>query len=211
MIITGSSLISSAIRMAARNMDLPEDAIFHSDRGSNYTSAEFAAVLQELGIRQSAGRTGICYDNALAESFNASLKVERVHCTAYPTRKRAMEDIARYMSFAIIGSGSTPRSGTGHRRKSTTSTRTGSSQHKFTSKKLSGKRGASQSRELSCSRVVVSGWSRSAGSACCREMQRSPGRTALTKITSPARELRCQTMLPLRLRLMPVIRGSRWT
>ena len=92
-------LISSAIRMAARNMDLPEDAIFHSDRGSNYTSAEFAAVLQELGIRQSVGRTGICYDNALAESFNASLKVERVHRTAYPTRKRAMEDIARYIEL----------------------------------------------------------------------------------------------------------------
>jgi len=92
-------LISSAIRMAARNMDLPEDAIFHSDRGSNYTSVEFAAVLQELGIRQSVGRTGICYDNALAESFNASLKVERVHRTAYPTRKRAMEDIARYIEL----------------------------------------------------------------------------------------------------------------
>ena len=92
-------LISSAIRMAARNMDLPADAIFHSDRESNYTSAEFAGVLEELGIRQSAGRTGICYDNALAESFNASLKVERVYRTAYPTRKRAMDDIARYIEL----------------------------------------------------------------------------------------------------------------
>ncbi len=52
-------LISDAIKMAARNMDLPEGAIFHSDRGSNYTSAEFAGVLEELGIRQSVGRTGI--------------------------------------------------------------------------------------------------------------------------------------------------------
>jgi len=92
-------LITSAIEMAARNLDLPAGAVFHSDRGSNYTSGEFAAVLGRLGIRQSAGRTGICYDNALAESFNAALKVERVHRTAYPTRKRAKEDIARYIEL----------------------------------------------------------------------------------------------------------------
>jgi putative transposase len=92
-------LITTAIRMAARNTDLPEDAIFHSDRGSNYTSAEFAAVLEELGIRQSVGRTGSCFDNALAESFNAAIKVERVHRTAYPTIRKAREDIARYIEL----------------------------------------------------------------------------------------------------------------
>ena len=92
-------LITAAIEMAARNLDLPADAIFHSDRGSNYTSGEFAAVLGRLGIRQSVGRTGICFDNALAESFNAALKVERVHRTVYPTRKKAREDIARYIEI----------------------------------------------------------------------------------------------------------------
>jgi transposase InsO family protein len=92
-------LITAAIEMAARNVDLPEGAIFHSDRGSNYTSAEFAAALDGLGIRQSVGRTGICFDNALAESFNAAIKVERVHRTAYPTRKKAKEDIARYIEL----------------------------------------------------------------------------------------------------------------
>ena len=92
-------LISSAIQMAARNMDLPDDAIFHSDRGSNYTSAEFAAVLRELSIRQSVGRTGSCFDNALAESFNAAVKVERVHRTVYPTIRKAREDIARYIEL----------------------------------------------------------------------------------------------------------------
>ena len=51
-------LISRAIRMAARNLDLPEGAVFHSDRGSNYTSGEFAKVLKELGISQPVGRTG---------------------------------------------------------------------------------------------------------------------------------------------------------
>jgi putative transposase len=92
-------LITKAIEMAARNVSLPADAIFHSDRGSNYTSAEFAGVLERLGIRQSVGRTGICFDNALAESFNSSLKIERVHRTIYPTRKKAREDIARYIEL----------------------------------------------------------------------------------------------------------------
>jgi len=92
-------LIIRAIEMAARNLDLPAGAIFHSDRGSNYTSADFAAVLGELGIRQSVGRTGICFDNALAESWNATVKVERVHRTAYPTREKAMQDIARYIEL----------------------------------------------------------------------------------------------------------------
>ena len=92
-------LITAAIEMAARNVALPADAVFHSDRGSNYTSAEFAAVLEGLGIRQSVGRTGICFDNALAESFNAAVKVERVHRTVYPTRKKAKEDIARYIEL----------------------------------------------------------------------------------------------------------------
>jgi transposase InsO family protein len=90
-------LITSAIRMAARNVTLPEGAVFHSDRGSNYTSAEFAAELAALGIRQSVGRTGICYDNALAESVNGTLKVELVHRTAYPTRTKARKDIARWI------------------------------------------------------------------------------------------------------------------
>src|SRR5450755_3285672 len=92
-------LITAAIQMAARNLDLPPDAVFHSDRGSNYTSAEFGAVLEGLDIRQSAGRTGICYDNALAESFNAAIKVERVYRTVYPTRRKAAEDIARYIEL----------------------------------------------------------------------------------------------------------------
>ena len=92
-------LISRAIKMAARNLDLPEGAVFHSDRGSNYTSAEFAGVLRELGIRQSVGRTGICYDNALSESVNGTLKNELVYRTAYVTRKAAMDDIARWIEL----------------------------------------------------------------------------------------------------------------
>ncbi|MEX5638208.1 transposase [Parafrankia sp. FMc2] len=57
-----TGLIDTAITMAARNHQLADGAIFHADRGSNYTSAQFAATLKKLGIRQSVGRTGICYD-----------------------------------------------------------------------------------------------------------------------------------------------------
>src|SRR5207253_8575777 len=80
-------LITAAIDMAARNHRLPAGAVFHSDRGSNYTSDEYARVLHRLDIRQSVGRTGICYDNAMAESFFGTLKNERVNRTVYPTRK----------------------------------------------------------------------------------------------------------------------------
>ena len=92
-------LISEAIERAAANMLLPAGAVFHSDRGSNYTSQEFAETLVALGILQSVGRTGICFDNAMAESFFGVLKVERVHRTQYPTREHARRDIARYIEF----------------------------------------------------------------------------------------------------------------
>jgi putative transposase len=92
-------LIESAIEMAACNHRLAEDAIFHSDRGSNYTSTRFAKALKRLKLRQSVGRTGICYDNAMAESFFAVLKNERVHRTQYPTREHARRDITRYIEL----------------------------------------------------------------------------------------------------------------
>jgi putative transposase len=92
-------LIQDAIRMAAKNVALPEGAVFHSDRGSNYTSEDFAATLTELGIRQSVGRTGICYDNALSESTNGAVKVELVNREEYPTRKYAVKEVARYIEL----------------------------------------------------------------------------------------------------------------
>ncbi len=92
-------LIIEAVRMAARNVTFAHGAIFHSDRGSNYTSTSFATALAEHGVRQSVGRTGICYDNSMAESFFATLKNERVHRTGYPTRQRARTDIAQYIDL----------------------------------------------------------------------------------------------------------------
>jgi putative transposase len=92
-------LIQEAIRMAARNLPLPPEAIFHSDRGSNYTSEEFAKTLKQLGIRQSVGRTGICFDNSLSESTNGAIKVELVNREEYPTRAYAEKRVARYIEL----------------------------------------------------------------------------------------------------------------
>jgi transposase InsO family protein len=80
------STASTSAREPTRNYPLAENAIFHSYRGSNYTSCQFAATLKKHGLRQSAGRTGVCYNNATAELFFAALKNERVHRTRYPTR-----------------------------------------------------------------------------------------------------------------------------
>lgn len=115
-------LITAAMTMAARNHTISPGAIFHSDRGSNYTSAEFAKVLRDLNIHQSVGRTGICYDNAMAESFFAALKTERVHRTQYPTREHARRDIARYIDCTTIPNVSTQDSAIRPRNRSTTST-----------------------------------------------------------------------------------------
>ncbi len=92
-------LISRAIRNAARNRKLAGGAIFHSDRGSNYMSAEYGETLKRLGLRRSAGRTGICFDNAMAESFFGALKNERVSRVTYLTREAARQDVTRYIEF----------------------------------------------------------------------------------------------------------------
>jgi putative transposase len=94
-----TSLVADALGMAARNHTLAAGCIFHSDRGTQYTSTEFGAILAALRMRQSLSRTGCCYDNALAESFFAALKNERVHRTVYPTRSKAKLDIAHYIEI----------------------------------------------------------------------------------------------------------------
>jgi putative transposase len=92
-----TDLICDALDMAARNHTLAKNCIFHSDRGTQFTSTQFGDKLQELDMRQSLGRTGICYDNAMAESFFGALKNELIYRTVYPTRKKARADIARYI------------------------------------------------------------------------------------------------------------------
>lgn len=92
-----TSLIRDALGNATATITIEKDAIFHSDRGCQYSSTAYQEQLKEFGLRSSMGRTGICWDNAMAESFFATLKNELVHRTAYPTRKHARRDIARYI------------------------------------------------------------------------------------------------------------------
>jgi putative transposase len=91
--------VIDALAMATRNYSLAAGAIFYSDRGTQYTSAAFAAATGLFDIQRSVGATGVCFDNALAESFNATVKVERVNRTVYPTREHARRDIAQYIEF----------------------------------------------------------------------------------------------------------------
>ncbi|GAA2670748.1 DDE-type integrase/transposase/recombinase [Streptomyces lunalinharesii] len=64
-----ASLVVDALKMAHGRGDLQPGCITHSDHGSEYTSAEFRCQVGELGLQQSCGRTGSCFDNAAAESF----------------------------------------------------------------------------------------------------------------------------------------------
>jgi len=74
-----ADLVTRALRMAVRDRHPDPGLIFHSDRGCQYTSGDFREVCEQAGVRQSMGRTGCCYDNAAAESFFHSLKVEWLH------------------------------------------------------------------------------------------------------------------------------------
>jgi putative transposase len=92
-----TTLIADALDMAAGNIGLEKDCIFHSDRGSQYTSTEYREKLKDMDLRASHGRTGVCWDNAAAESFFGSLKNELVYRTTFPTREHARKAIARYI------------------------------------------------------------------------------------------------------------------
>ena len=94
-----TELICDAIRMARRNKRTKRRAIFHSDRGSEYTSRKFRKCLKAARMRPSMGRVGTCYDNALAESFFASLKKEYTHHTAFPTVKHLRNGVAEYIEL----------------------------------------------------------------------------------------------------------------
>ena len=82
-----TELVTDALKMALERRRPPQGIIFHSDRGAQYTSGEFAEFCQANGIRRSLGRTGICYDNAVAESFFASYKKELIHTRPWPDLK----------------------------------------------------------------------------------------------------------------------------
>ena len=76
----------TALNMAVRRRRPTSGLLHHSDRGCQYTSAEYRHALAELGIRVSMSRKGNCWDNAVAESFFATIKAELVYGCPWPSR-----------------------------------------------------------------------------------------------------------------------------
>ena len=92
-----TSLIEAALDSAAGAIDIQPGCIFHSDRGSNYTSYDFAKKLVAMDMRQSVGRTGVCWDNAMAESFFGALKNEWINRMTFLTRGEARQEVVKYI------------------------------------------------------------------------------------------------------------------
>jgi putative transposase len=84
-----TDLVAEALTAACRQRRPRRPVIFHSDRGSQYTSQQFACLAEEFGVRLSVGRTGQCWDNALAESFFATIKRELLDTAVWPSRTAA--------------------------------------------------------------------------------------------------------------------------
>lgn len=82
-------LVIEAFKKALVNRGLNKDGIFHSDRGSQYTSNDFEKLLEKLEIKHSYSKKGYPYDNASMESFNAILKKEEVNVNTYKTFEEA--------------------------------------------------------------------------------------------------------------------------
>jgi len=89
--------LSAAV--ATRDRSRMDHTIFHSDRGSQYASNEFTHACKRLGVRRSMGRTGSCLDNAVAESFFATLKVELCDRARYATRAEARTAVFRWIAY----------------------------------------------------------------------------------------------------------------
>ncbi|MFE5326188.1 IS3 family transposase [Embleya sp. NPDC056575] len=92
-----TGLVANALRDAVRRQRPAPGTIFHSDRGCQYTSHEFAVLAGEFGIRLSVGRTGVCWDNALAESFFSTLKSDLGADRPRPSRAAARTDVFEYV------------------------------------------------------------------------------------------------------------------
>jgi transposase InsO family protein len=92
-----TELVEQALNNAAATSTIEPLAVFHSDRGSVYTSADYRRLVTDLGMRSSTGRTGVCWDNAMAESFFSALKNERVYRTVYATKAQARRDVIAYI------------------------------------------------------------------------------------------------------------------
>jgi putative transposase len=92
-----ASLVCEALGMAGKARRPKPGLLFHSDRGSQYTSGQFRAVLAASGIRQSLSRPRQCWDNAVAESFFAALKTELAYRESWPTQAAARSAVFEYI------------------------------------------------------------------------------------------------------------------
>ena len=93
-----TDLVEQALQMAITlRGELPTGVIFHTDRGTQYASAQIAAFAAAKSITRSMGRTGVCWDNAMAESFFATLKTEFFYRRVWPTQARAQLEVGNWI------------------------------------------------------------------------------------------------------------------
>lgn len=92
-----AELVVDALPMAVARRSPRAGLVHHSDRGTQYTSVEFGDGLREAAILPSMGSVGSPHDNALAESFVATLKAEPLHRSPWPTRDAARAAIFEYV------------------------------------------------------------------------------------------------------------------
>jgi len=90
-------LTVAALRSAIQTRQPPAGCIHHSDRGSQYAAAEYREILAAHGLRGSMGRRGNPYDNAKAESFMKTLKVEAVYLGDYETITDVVTDLPHFI------------------------------------------------------------------------------------------------------------------
>ena len=92
-----TSLVLSAMKMALTTRQPDAGLLHHSDRGSQYASHEYQALLKQFKVQPSMSRTGNCYDNAVMESFFGTIKSELIRRRHYCTKAEARTDIFRYI------------------------------------------------------------------------------------------------------------------
>ena len=92
-----TELVSDALKMALRSRGPDEGLIFHSDRGCQYTSADYGELARLNGVVLSIGRKGECWDNAVAESFFATIKRELIDTRTWPTREGLRRAVFDYI------------------------------------------------------------------------------------------------------------------
>jgi len=92
-----TELVEDALRMAFVQRQPARGVIFHTDRGSQYTSGDFARLARDNGVVLSVGMKGECWDNAVAESFFATIKRELIETRPWPTRAGLERAVFNYI------------------------------------------------------------------------------------------------------------------